>query len=97
MDWRERAALTRAYVQDAIDALANIDDAEAREASSVLADFLRCDGPDVLGTVNALSDYGLLSQEWLDRLITLNDLYGGDEFNEEIEELREALAKQSTS
>ncbi|ETJ01022.1 MAG: hypothetical protein Q605_AUC01139G0001 [Actinomyces urogenitalis DORA_12] len=45
----------------------------------------------------SLIKFGLATNAWLDRLTDLDRLHGRDEFDEEIEEMREALAKQTSS
>ena len=82
------ADTTTQFVLDAIEALDAVD---AQEAVAFLRMMLDCDGPDVGGAVTSLSDYDIVSPDWVERLQEVNRNASGL-YDEELAELREGLA-----
>ena len=58
--------------------------------------MLDCDGPDVDGVVTSLIDFDIVSQDWVERLQEVN-LNASGLYDEELAELREALALKQKS
>ena len=76
------------FVQDAI---AELEQRNARDAVEYLRMMLECDGPDVDGAVSSLVAYGAVTVAWIDRLAAINEKSAGL-FDEELAELREGLS-----
>ncbi|WP_115728255.1 hypothetical protein [Actinomyces culturomici] len=87
---REGQRLSRQFVLDTIAAMNEVGDTEASE---YLDSMLRFDGPDLDGCVSSLGKHGLVTQQWADRLTTINDIF--DDLHEELAELKGYLAEQS--
>ena len=73
------------FVQDAI---AELEQRNARDVVEYLRMMLECDGPDVDGAVSSLVAYGAVTVAWIDRLAAINEKSAGF-FDEELAELRE--------
>ena len=84
---------TTQFVLDAIEAL---DAIGAQEAVAFLRMMLDCDGPDVDGVVTSLIDFDIASSDWVERLQEVNHNASGL-YDEELAELREALALKQKS
>ena len=82
------ADTTTQFVLDTIEALDAVD---AQEAVAFLRMMLDCDGPDVDGAVTSLTDYDIVSPDWVERLQEVNRNASGL-YDEELAELREGLA-----
>ena len=76
------------FVQDAI---AELEQRNARDVVEYLRMMLECDGPDVDGAVTSLIKYGAVTVAWVERLAAINDKSAGF-FDEELAELREGLS-----
>ena len=76
------------FVQDAI---AELEQRNARDVVEYLRTMLECDGPDVDGTVSSLVKYGAVTVAWVERLAAINQKCLGF-FDEELAELREGLS-----
>ena len=76
------------FVQDAI---AELEQRNARDVVEYLRMMLECDGPDVDGAVSSLVAYGAVTVAWIDRLAAINEKSAGF-FDEELSELREGLS-----
>ncbi|MCB6402645.1 hypothetical protein [Schaalia odontolytica] len=76
------------FVQDAI---AELEQRNARDVVEYLRMMLECDGPDVDGAVSSLVAYGAVTVAWIDRLAAINEKSAGF-FDEELAELREGLS-----
>ena len=76
------------FVQDAI---AELEQRNARDVVEYLRMMLECDGPDVGGAVSSLVAYGAVTVAWIDRLAAINEKSAGF-FDEELAELREGLS-----
>lgn len=76
------------FVQDAI---AELEQRNARDVVEYLRMMLECDGPDVDGAVSSLVAYGAVTVAWIDRLAAINEKTAGL-FDEELAELREGLS-----
>lgn len=76
------------FVQDAI---AELEQRNARDVVEYLRMMLECDGPDVDGAVSSLVAYGAVTVAWIDRLAAINEKSAGL-FDEELAELREGLS-----
>jgi len=76
------------FVQDAI---AELEQRNARDVVEYLRMMLECDGPDVDGAVSSLVAYGAVTVAWIDRLAAINEKTAGF-FDEELAELREGLS-----
>ena len=76
------------FVQDAI---AELEQRNARDVVEYLRMMLECDGPDVDGAVSSLVAYGAVTIAWIDRLAAINEKTAGL-FDEELAELREGLS-----
>ena len=76
------------FVQDAI---AELEQRNARDVVEYLRMMLECDGPDVDGAVSSLVAYGAVTIAWIDRLAAINEKSAGF-FDEELAELREGLS-----
>ena len=76
------------FVQDAI---AELEQRNARDVVEYLRMMLECDGPDVDGAVSSLVAYGAVTVAWIDRLAAINEEIAGL-FDEELAELREGLS-----
>lgn len=82
--------IARQYVLDTIEAVKGAGDLEAAE---YLEDMLIHDGPDLDGCVVFLGKHGLATQEWVDRLTEISELF--DDCYDELEELKEYLPVQT--
>ena len=58
------------FVQDAI---AELEQRNARDVVEYLRMMLECDGPDVDGAVSSLVAYGAVTVAWIDRLAAINE------------------------
>ena len=76
------------FVQDAI---AELEQRNARDVVEYLRMMLECDGPDVDGAVSSLVKYGAVTVAWIERLAAINEEVAGF-FDEELAELREGLS-----
>ena len=76
------------FVQDAI---AELEQRNARDVVEYLRMMLECDGPDVDGAVSSLVAYGAVTVAWIDRLAAINEKSAGF-FDEELAERREVLS-----
>ena len=76
------------FVQDAI---AELEQRNARDVVEYLRMMLECDGPDVDGAVSSLVAYGAVTVAWIDRLAAINEKSAGF-FDEELAELREGFS-----
>ena len=76
------------FVQDAI---AELEQRNARDVVEYLRMMLECDGPDVDGAVSSLVAYGAVTVAWIERLAAINEKSAGF-FDEELAELREGLS-----
>ena len=76
------------FVQDAI---AELEQRNARDVVEYLRMMLECDGPDVDGAVSSLVAYGAVTVAWIDRLAAINEKSAGF-FDEELAELCEGLS-----
>ena len=76
------------FVQDAI---AELEQRNARDVVEYLRMMLECDGPDVDGAVSSLVKYGAVTVAWVERLAAINQKSLGL-FDEELAELREGLS-----
>ena len=76
------------FVQDAI---AELEQRNARDVVEYLRMMLECDGPDVDGAVSSLVAYGAVTVAWIDRLAAINEKSAGV-FDEELAELREGFS-----
>ena len=76
------------FVQDAI---AELEQRNARDVVEYLRMMLECDGPDVDGAVSSLVAYGAVTVAWIDRLAAINEKSAGF-FDEELAELRGGLS-----
>ena len=76
------------FVQDAI---AELEQRNARDVVEYLRMMLECDGPDVDGAVSSLVAYGAVTVAWVERLAAINQKCLGL-FDEELAELREGLS-----
>ena len=76
------------FVQDAI---AELEQRNARDVVEYLRMMLECDGPDVDGAVSSLVAYGAVTVAWVERLAAINEKSAGF-FDEELAELREGLS-----
>ena len=76
------------FVQDAI---AELEQRNARDVVEYLRMMLECDGPDIDGAVSSLVAYGAVTVAWIDRLAAINEKSAGF-FDEELAELREGLS-----
>ena len=76
------------FVQDAI---AELEQRNARDVVEYLRMMLECDGPDVDGAVSSLVAYGAVTVAWIERLAAINEKTAGL-FDEELAELREGLS-----
>lgn len=79
-----------------LDAIEALDAIGAQEAVAFLRMMLDCDGPDVDGVVTSLIDFDIVSQDWVERLQEVN-LNASGLYDEELAELREALALKQKS
>ena len=61
------------FVQDAI---AELEQRNARDVVEYLRMMLECDGPDVDGAVSSLVAYGAVTVAWIDRLAAINEEMG---------------------
>ena len=73
------------------DAIAELEQRNARDVVEYLSMMLECDGPDVDGAVSSLVAYGAVTVAWIDRLAAINEKSAGL-FDEELAELREGLS-----
>ena len=73
------------------DAIAELEQRNARDVVEYLRMMLECDGPDVDGAVSSLVAYGAVTVAWIDRLAAINEKSAGL-FDEELAELREGLS-----
>ena len=73
------------------DAIAELEQRNARDVVEYLRMMLECDGPDVDGAVSSLVAYGAVTVAWIDRLAAINEEIAGL-FDEELAELREGLS-----
>ncbi len=73
------------------DAIAELEQRNARDAVEYLRMMLECDGPDVDGAVSSLVVYGAVTVTWIERLAAINEETAGL-FDEELAELREGLS-----
>ena len=76
------------FVQDAI---AELEQRNARDVVEYLRMMLECDGPDVDGAVSSLVKYGAVTVAWVERLAAINQKCLGL-IDEELAELREGLS-----
>ena len=79
-----------------LDAIEALDAIGAQEAVAFLRMMLDCDGPDVDGVVTSLIDFDIASSDWVERLQEVNHNASGL-YDEELAELREALALKQKS
>ncbi len=73
------------------DAIAELEQRDARDVVEYLRMMLECDGPDVDGAVSSLVAYGAVTVAWIERLAAINEKTAGL-FDEELAELREGLS-----
>ncbi|WP_315268850.1 hypothetical protein [uncultured Actinomyces sp.] len=73
------------------DAIAELEQRNARDVVEYLRMMLECDGPDVDGAVSSLVAYGAVTVAWIERLAAINEKSAGF-FDEELAELREGLS-----
>ena len=73
------------------DAIAELEQRDARDVVEYLRMMLECDGPDVDGAVSSLVKYGAVTVAWIERLAAINEEVAGF-FDEELAELREGLS-----
>ena len=73
------------------DAIAELEQRNARDVVEYLRMMLECDGPDVDGAVSSLVAYGAVTVAWIERLAAINEEAAGF-FDEELAELREGLS-----
>ena len=73
------------------DAIAELEQRNARDVVEYLRMMLECDGPDVDGAVSSLVKYGAVTVAWVERLAAINQKSLGL-FDEELAELREGLS-----
>ena len=73
------------------DAIAELEQRNARDVVEYLRMMLECDGPDVDGAVSSLVAYGAVTVAWIERLAAINEEMAGL-FDEELAELREGLS-----
>ena len=73
------------------DAIAELEQRNARDVIEYLRMMLECDGPDVDGAVSSLVAYGAVTVAWIERLTAINEKTAGL-FDEELAELREGLS-----
>ena len=73
------------------DAIAELEQRNARDVVEYLRMMLECDGPDVDGAVSSLVAYGAVTVAWIERLAAINEKSAGL-FDEELAELREGLS-----
>ena len=73
------------------DAIAELEQRNARDVVEYLRMMLECDGPDVDGAVSSLVKYGAVTVAWVERLAAINEEAAGF-FDEELAELREGLS-----
>ena len=73
------------------DAIAELEQRNARDVVEYLRMMLECDGPYVDGAVSSLVAYGAVTVAWIDRLAAINEKSAGF-FDEELAELREGLS-----
>ena len=73
------------------DAIAELEQRNARDVVEYLRMMLECDGPDVDGAVSSLVAYGAVTVTWIERLAAINEKTAGL-FDEELAELREGLS-----
>ena len=73
------------------DAIAELEQRNARDVVEYLRMMLECDGPDVDGAVSSLVKYGAVTVAWVERLAAINQKCLGL-FDEELAELREGLS-----
>ena len=73
------------------DAIAELEQRNARDVVEYLRMMLECDGPDVDGAVSSLVKYGAVTVAWVERLAAINEKTAGL-FDEELAELREGLS-----
>ena len=73
------------------DAIAELEQRNARDVVEYLRMMLECDGPDVDGAVSSLVAYGAVTVAWIERLAAINEKAAGF-FDEELAELREGLS-----
>ena len=76
------------FVQDAI---AELEQRNARDVVEYLRTMLEYDGPDIDGAVSSLVAYGAVTVAWIERLAAINEEMAGL-FDEELAELREGLS-----
>ena len=80
--------MVTSFVEDAI---AELEQRNARDVVEYLRMMLECDGPDVDGAVSSLVKYGAVTVAWIERLAAINQKCLGL-FDEELAELREGLS-----
>ena len=80
--------MVTSFVEDAI---AELEQRNARDVVEYLRMMLECDGPDVDGAVSSLVAYGAVTVAWIERLAAINEKTAGL-FDEELAELREGLS-----
>ena len=73
------------------DAIAELEQRNARDVVEYLRMMLECDGHDVDGAVSSLVAYGAVTVAWIERLAAINEKSAGF-FDEELAELREGLS-----
>ena len=73
------------------DAIAELEQRNARDVVEYLRMMLECDGTDVDGAVSSLVAYGAVTVAWIERLAAINEKTAGL-FDEELAELREGLS-----
>ena len=73
------------------DAIAELEQRNARDVVEYLRMMLECDGPDVDGAVSSLVAYGAVTVAWIERLAAINQERLGF-YDEELAELREGLS-----
>ena len=73
------------------DAIAELEQRNARDVVEYLRMMLECDGPDVDGAVSSLVAYGAVTVAWIERLAAINEERLGF-YDEELAELREGLS-----
>ena len=79
-----------------LDVVALLEALGDREYIPVFLEMLEYDGPDVEGAVAALVAHTQVNQDWIERLVAVNDEYAGA-FDFELEELRAGFAAQNAN
>lgn len=88
----EGRQLARQFVLDAMEALRKAGDSDG---VNYLGTMLREDGPDIDGCVACLGRNDLVTQDWVDRLTTLHEVFG--DLEDELAELTDYLKEREAA